>query len=87
MQFLFLMTLHEVNTIVNTIDIFIKFTPFNKNIISQGYCGTELVEKFKEASRKVRPAVETLIAKADKVALNLDGADDEKFKEIFKREN
>ncbi len=58
-----------------------------EDLVNQGYCGTELIEKFKEASRKVRPAVETLITKADKVALNLNGTGDEKFKEIFKREN
>ncbi len=38
------------------------------DLIEEGYSGTELLEKFKEQSRKIRPAVEHLIAEADRIA-------------------
>lgn len=38
------------------------------DLISQGYSGEELLAKFKECRRKIRPAVEKLIDEADKVA-------------------
>ena len=38
------------------------------DLISQGVSGEELLIKFKEARRNVRPAVEKLLAEAGKVA-------------------
>lgn len=38
------------------------------DLIAEGYSGTELLGRFKEQSRKVRPAVEKLIAEADGIA-------------------
>lgn len=38
------------------------------DLIAQGYSGEELLGKFKEQSRKIRPAVEQLIAEADEIA-------------------
>ena len=38
------------------------------DLIAEGYSGTELLERFKEQSRKVRPAVENMIAEADRIA-------------------
>lgn len=38
------------------------------DLIAEGYSGTELLERFKEQSRKVRPAVENMIAEADGIA-------------------
>lgn len=37
-------------------------------LVSQGFSGDELSEKFKEQSMKVRPAVKKLIAEADSLA-------------------
>ncbi len=34
------------------------------DLIAQGFSGTELLEKFKEMRRQIRPAVERLIAEA-----------------------
>jgi hypothetical protein len=39
-----------------------------KDLISQGYSGTELVEKFAEMHRQIRKAVGTLIAEANDIA-------------------
>ena len=39
-----------------------------EDLIKEGYSGSELLAKFKEQSRKVRPAVEQLIAEADRIA-------------------
>ena len=38
------------------------------DLISQGYSGEELLTKFKEYRRKIRPAVEHLLDDADKAA-------------------
>lgn len=38
------------------------------DLIAQGYSGNELLEKFKLQSKKVRPAVEAMIAEADEAA-------------------
>ncbi len=38
------------------------------DLISQGCSSQELLDKFKEQSMKVRPAVKKLIAKADSLA-------------------
>ncbi len=38
------------------------------DLINQGYTGKKLLEEFKKANRKVRPAVEQLIKEADKIA-------------------
>ena len=41
-----------------------------EDLIEQGYSGKELLEKFKEQSRKIRPAVVQLIEEADEIAKN-----------------
>jgi len=38
------------------------------DLISQGYSGEELLAKFKEYRRKIRPAVEKLLDEADQAA-------------------
>ncbi|MCL2082547.1 MAG: AbrB/MazE/SpoVT family DNA-binding domain-containing protein [Oscillospiraceae bacterium] len=38
------------------------------DLISQGFDGQNLLEKFKEVSRKIRPAVENLLEEADAIA-------------------
>ena len=38
------------------------------DLIRQGYSGEELLEKFKQTQRKIRPAVEVMLAEADRVA-------------------
>lgn len=38
------------------------------DLIEKGYSGTELLARFKEQSRKIRPAVEQLIEEADRIA-------------------
>lgn len=37
-------------------------------LIEQGYSGQELITKFKETRRKIRPAVEDLLSEADEIA-------------------
>ena len=39
------------------------------DLISQGYSGEELLAKFKQAQKQVRPAVESMLAEAEKAAL------------------
>lgn len=39
------------------------------DLISQGYSGEELLAKFKQAQKEVRPAVESMLAEAEKAAL------------------
>lgn len=39
-----------------------------EDLIVQGYSGKELLKKFKEQSKKIRPAVVQLIAEADEIA-------------------
>ncbi len=43
------------------------------DLISQGFSGQELLERFKEQSKKVRPAVKLLIAEADALAKSGEG--------------
>ncbi len=40
------------------------------DLIAQGYSGNELLEHFKKAQRQVRPAVEAMIAEAERVAVS-----------------
>lgn len=54
-----------------------------KDLIMQGYSGEQLLEKFREISRKVRPAVVALIAEADEAASKLSGSGDDQMKDIF----
>ena len=58
------------------------------DLIRQGYSGEELLEKFKQTQRKIRPAVEAMLAEADRVAESKSGGysledvfgtEDEKF--------
>ena len=38
------------------------------DLIAQGLSGQELLEKFKEVSKKISPAIDKLIGEADKIA-------------------
>ena len=38
------------------------------DLISQGYSGTELLDRFKKAQKEIRPAVEAMLAEAERVA-------------------
>lgn len=38
------------------------------DLIRQGYSGEALLEKFKETSKKIRPAVETMMKEAEDIA-------------------
>lgn len=38
------------------------------DLISQGYSGNELLERFKKAQKEVRPAVEAMLAEAEQAA-------------------
>ena len=39
-----------------------------KDLVSQGYCGDELIEKFAEQRRNVKKAVEVLVDETDEIA-------------------
>lgn len=56
-----------------------------KDLVAQGLSGEQLLDKFREMNRKVRPAIEALLAEADAVASNRHKQD--KFQEIFDMEN
>jgi bifunctional DNA-binding transcriptional regulator/antitoxin component of YhaV-PrlF toxin-antitoxin module len=43
------------------------------DLIAQGYSGNELLLKFRQQSKKIRPAVEKLIAEADEIAKDGSG--------------
>ena len=43
------------------------------DLIRQGYSGEELLEKFKQTQRKIRPAVEAMLAEADRIAESKSG--------------
>ena len=43
------------------------------DLIKQGYSGEELLEKFKQAQKEVRPAVEAMLAEADQIAESKSG--------------
>lgn len=40
------------------------------DLISQGYSGNELLEQFKKAQNRIRPAVEKMITEAERVAVS-----------------
>ena len=43
------------------------------DLISQGYSGNELLDRFKKAQREVRPAVEAMLVEAEQVAASESG--------------
>ena len=53
------------------------------DLVKQGFQGQELVAKFKEANRKVRPAVEKLIGEADKLGYGMKDDGSAKIAELF----
>lgn len=53
------------------------------DLINQGYSGKKLLEEFKKTNRKIRPAVEQIIAEADKIAEKADEYYTDKTAEIF----
>ena len=56
-----------------------------KDLISQGYTGDKLVEKFEEQNKNIRKAITTILEEADAIA-----AGDKKsarFEDIFDSEN
>lgn len=38
------------------------------DLISQGYSGTELLDRFKKAQKEIRPAVEAMLVESEKAA-------------------
>lgn len=51
------------------------------DLIAQGYSGKELLAKFKEAQKKVRPAVEAMLAEASEAASSDTGF--ETYEDVF----
>lgn len=43
------------------------------DLVSQGYSGTELLDRFKKAQREVRPTVETMMMEAERVVASKSG--------------
>ena len=56
-----------------------------KDLISQGYSGEVLLRRFQEEQRKIRPAVERMIAEADQLAQ--EGGPSPSFEELFGEED
>jgi len=55
-----------------------------KDLIGQGYSGEKLLSEFKKINRKIRPAVEKIIEKADTLAKEASHNYIDKTSEIFK---
>lgn len=51
------------------------------DLITQGYSGKELLDRFKEEQRKVRPAVEEMIMDAERAAVS--GAEYFTYEDVF----
>lgn len=51
------------------------------DLIAQGYSGAELLEAFKKEQRQVRPAVEAMLAEAEKAANG--EADSASYEDVF----
>ncbi len=51
------------------------------DLISQGYSGMELLDRFKKAQKEVHPAVEEMLAEAEKVANSEAGY--ESYDDVF----
>ncbi|MDE6221244.1 MAG: AbrB/MazE/SpoVT family DNA-binding domain-containing protein [Lachnospiraceae bacterium] len=51
------------------------------DLISQGYSGMELLDRFKKAQKEVHPAVEAMLAEAEKVANSEAGY--ESYDDVF----
>lgn len=43
------------------------------DLISRGYSGNDLLERFKKAQRQIRPAVEVILVEAEQVAFSASG--------------
>lgn len=54
-------------------------------LVAKGYSGNELLEKFKEEQRKVRPAVLGMIAEADALAKSSEAGPS--FEDLFDTED
>jgi bifunctional DNA-binding transcriptional regulator/antitoxin component of YhaV-PrlF toxin-antitoxin module len=54
-----------------------------QDLIEQGFEGKKLLEEFRKARAKIRPAVVRMIEEADQIARNSKGSGDEKTREIF----
>lgn len=54
-------------------------------LIEQGYSGQELITKFKEKRRKIRPAVEDLLSEADDIAKGYKKSS--MLEDVFKKED
>jgi bifunctional DNA-binding transcriptional regulator/antitoxin component of YhaV-PrlF toxin-antitoxin module len=50
------------------------FDEILEDLISQGFSGKELVEKFREARKKNKPAIGELVAEADRIAYGIQKA-------------
>ena len=55
------------------------------DLIRQGYSGEELLEKFKQAQKEVRPAVEAMLADADRIVESKSGG--YSLEDVFGTEN
>ncbi len=51
------------------------------DLISQGYGGNELLDRFKKTQKEVRPAVETMLVEAKKAAASESGC--ETYDDVF----
>ncbi len=62
-------------------------TEILKDLVENGYDGEELIKKFIEMNKRVRPAIVNMIAETDERAKNLKGTGDEKTAELFGEED
>ena len=51
------------------------------HLISQGYSGNELLDRFKKAQKEVRPAVEAMLVEAERIAASESGY--ETYDDVF----
>lgn len=58
-------------------------TEILKDLVQQGYSGNELVLKFQEMNRMVRPAIVDILMEADNAAYSLKGTGNSEMDDIF----
>lgn len=55
-----------------------------EDLIAQGYSGNDLLDRFKKAQKEVRPAVEAMLAEAQRVAAS--ESEYTSYEDVFSRE-
>lgn len=82
---------HEVECIITNSEIIIRPTyretefaeEILKDLIDNGFEGSQLLDEFKKTRSKVKPAVQRMIKEADMLAKNSQNSGDNKLNKLF----